>query len=392
MEKPEITNVNREKKQFIKLVGIIIVLSIVMLTGRGWSSKQQEAAKMEPTAPFVVLSEVKKTDVSVPKEYVGKVEAIQQANIKAQVPGEIMQVHFKEGSIVKAGQLLFTIDKSQYKATMELRKAEIERAKADLVKTEKYLARVKTADKRSISAADIDTAESNYLQAKAAVSQATAAYKLAQIDYGHTSIKAPVTGRIGKAAFTKGNYVSAQSGHLAEIAQTDPVRIVYSMPDRDYLDNIESFKNNAPVFKTYVVLTNGKKLPVPGTRDFEDNKVDDKTGTVEVNVKFSNTKGYLIPGSLVRVLTEPVKHDIKIVIPQESILADSQGDYVYTVDENNIAHQTRVVLGDEVDMMRKVESGLKEGDRVIRIGTQNVRPESEVTFKENMTSSDVKEN
>jgi membrane fusion protein (multidrug efflux system) len=154
----------------------------------------------------------------------------------------------------------------------------------------------------------------------------------------------------------------------------DPIRISFALPDKDYLDQLEQFKKNGPVYETKLMLSNGKELSMQGQRDFESNKVDEKTGTLEMVIRFPNQEGVLIPGSMVRVATKPVDHNISIVIPQESILADSQGSYVFTVDEKNIASQTRIELGEEVGTMRKVIKGLKSGDKVVRIGLQKVRP------------------
>ena len=262
-----------------------------------------------------------------------------------------------------------------------------------MVKAEKYLARVKAADARSISASDIDAAESAFLQAKAGVSQAKAVLKLAQIDLSHARITSPISGQIGAAALTKGNYVTPASGPLATIVQMDPIRVSFAMPDKDYLNELEQFKKNGPVYETTLVLSNGRELNMQGERDFESNKVDERTGTLEMVIRFPNPEGILIPGSMVRVGTKPVEIDTSIVIPQESILADSQGSYVYTVDENNIANQTRIELGAEIGSMRKVVKGLKVNDRIIRIGLQNVRPESPVApaqaETENKTAAEI---
>ncbi|MGD9667277.1 MAG: efflux RND transporter periplasmic adaptor subunit, partial [Synergistaceae bacterium] len=350
-------------------------------------------SQMQTPAPAVVLYTVTEKDLSSSRSFIGKVEAIQTVSLKPQISGEIVKVNFKEGSLVKAGQTLFTIDSGQYQATADLRKAELEKAQAELVKAEKYLARVKAADERSISASDIDTAESAFLQAKAGVSQAKAVLRLAQIDLSHTRITSPISGQIGAAAFTKGNYVTPASGPLATIVQMDPIRVSFALPDKDYLNELDQFRKNGPVYKTTLILSNGREVNMQGERDFESNKVDERTGTLEMVIRFPNPSGTLIPGSMVRVGTKPVEKDTSLVIPQESILADSQGSYVYTVDEKNIAHQTRIELGAEVGSMRKVVKGLRANDKIIRIGLQNVRPESPVApaqaETENKTAAEI---
>ncbi|NLD04497.1 MAG: efflux RND transporter periplasmic adaptor subunit [Synergistaceae bacterium] len=375
------TENSQQKNRIIKIAAVLGIAVLIGFMAKNHFESDAAATKanMQPPAPAVILYTVSEKNLSPSRSFVGKVEAIQSVSLKPQVAGEIKRVNFKEGSLVKAGQILFTIDNSQYQATVDLRKAELQQAEAALIKAEKYFARVKASDKRSISASDIDTAESAFLQAKAGVSQAKAVLKLAEIDLSHTRIISPITGQIGEATYTKGNYVTPASGGLASIVQMDPIRVSFAITDKDYLNQLEQFKKNGPVYQTSLVLSNGRELNIQGQRDFESNKVDERTGTLEMVIRFPNPEGILIPGSMVRIGTKPIDSDLSLIVPQESILADSQGNYVYTVDEKNIAHQTRIELGEEVGTMRKVVKGLKADDRVIRIGLQNVRPEAPVS-------------
>ena len=369
----------KPKRNNIK-IAVAVVIFIAAVFGAKSLLMQQSAQKQQGVppqqeAPSVVLNTVTETDLAVEREYIGKVEAVQNVSLKPQVAGEIIKVHFKEGSVVRAGQLLFSIDSSQYQATVSLRKAEVEKAEANLDRAAKYFERLKAADKRSVSKSDLDIAESDVLQGKAAVSEAKASLRLAQIDLSHTRITAPITGQIGAALFTNGNYVSPSTGALATIVQTDPIRVSFAMPDRDYLNQIEKFKKNGKsVYKTTLKLTNGKILPVSGERDFEDNEIDQQSGTMKVRLRFPNSAGFLIPGAMVRIGTEPVERKIALVIPQVAILADAQGDYAYTVDSGNIAQQKRIKLGTEVGTMREVLEGLKKDDKIIVQGVQYVRP------------------
>lgn len=364
-----------------KVIRWVVIIAIVAAVGFGAKTMLAPKPKMQqqaPAAASVVLHTVAETDLAAQREYIGQVASIQTVSVKPQVTGEIMRVHFKEGSVVRAGQVLFSIDSSQYQATVDLRKAELEQAEANLVRADKYFKRVKAADKRSVSESDVDLAESNALQGHAAVSQAKAALKMAQIDLARTRITAPITGQIGAAAFTKGNIVSPSSGTLATIVQMDPIRISFSLPDRDYLNQLEEFKRKGSVYKTDLILTNGTVYKAEGVRDFEDNQVDSKTGTLNMNIRFKNSEGMLIPGAMVRVNTKPVKSEIAVTIPQTAILADSQGDFVYVVGENNTAVQRRVVLGDEFGSFFAVKEGLAAGEKIIVQGLQSVRPGAQV--------------
>ncbi len=339
------------------------------LTG---GEKQQAQAQAEPV---VVVQPVEKKDLSAqPSEYVGRVEAIQSVQVRPQVSGEIARVCFKEGSIVKAGSPLFQIDPAPFEATVALRRAELEKAKASLADAEKYYKRVNAADARAVSAAEKDTSESSVLQWRASVSQAKAALRLAEIDLSYCRVTAPITGKAGKANFTKGNYVTPASGALASIVQMDPIRVSFSLPDRDYLDQMEFFKNDGSVYKTKLMLSNGSYFETPGKRDFEDNTVELQTGTVMMNLRYANEDGMLIPGAMVRIFTQPVKSRIVTVIPQTAIMADAKGDFVYLLGADNTVRDARVTLGRELGAAREVTAGVEAGDTVVVAGLQNLRP------------------
>jgi RND family efflux transporter MFP subunit len=291
----------------------------------------------------------------------------------------IETVHFKDGSIVKEGEPLFSIDKRQYQATVSLRKADLSKAQAGLSRAAQYNERMKAADKRSVSASDLDFAANDVLQSKASIEQARAALQLAQIDLDYTKVAAPISGRISKAEATKGNYVTPAGGPLAAIVQINPIRVAFAMPDRDYLEQRETFGASLEaVYDTTLVLADGSVYPHKGERDFEDAAMDEKTGTIMMHLRFSNADGILVPGSMVRVSTKPMKSHVSAVVPQPAIMSDRAGDYVYILDENDVAHRRDVTLGAEIGTTREVLSGLAAGDKIILRGLQNVRPEAPV--------------
>jgi len=368
---------------------VLIVILILIAIGSIYAKKyydERKEANMAATAvrplPTVTVVPAVETDLFAQKEYIGKVDAIQSVEVRAQVVGEIMKVNFKEGSIVKVGQPLYTLDARKYEATVTLRKGQLAQAKADLDRAEKFFARLKNADERSVSKADFDSAESAVMQALAAVEQANANLRLAMIDLGNTVIRSPISGRIGATNFTKGNYISATSGALATIVQMDPIRVKFSMPDKDYLNQLAIFKENGSVYNTTLKLSNGDVITASGERDFEDNQMDQKTGSMSMRIRFNNPEGLLIPGSMVRIATKQVKSQLVIVVPQTALLADSASDYVYVVDSDNVIKKVEITLGTEVGSMREVTSGIKAGDRVVTTGIQNIRPGIKVNIAE----------
>ncbi|MDR3279411.1 MAG: efflux RND transporter periplasmic adaptor subunit [Synergistaceae bacterium] len=343
------------------------------------ASAATQTPAQTPPAPSVVGHVVTNADLALGREYIGRVDPIQTVMLRPRIQGQIESAHFKEGSIVKEGDLLFTIDSAQYQATVQLRRADLSKAEASLSRAVKYNDRLKATDKRSVSASDVDIAASDVQQGKAMVEQARAALRLAQIDLDFTKIKAPITGRIGRIEATKGNYVSPGGAPLASIVQTDPIRVSFAMPDRDYMEQVESLRSQGgPVYDTTLTLADGTKYRSGGERDFEDSTMDSMTGTITMHLRFENSLGTLIPGSMVRVETKPKKSRVSPVVPQEAILTDSSGDYVYVIDDGDVAHRRDVELGTEIGTTREVASGLASGERVVLRGQQNERPESPV--------------
>ena len=165
----------------------------------------------EMPPPGVKALELKEIPLDVQEEYIASVEPVQQVMVRSEVSGYIDHTHFKEGALVEEGDLLFTIDQQQYQAIVEVRVAELASATAEVTRADKFLKRMHGASERSVSQADLDTAESDHLQAVANLKQAEANLNLANIDLAYAEIRAPISGRIGAAMLTKGNYVNASA-------------------------------------------------------------------------------------------------------------------------------------------------------------------------------------
>ena len=259
---------------------------------------------------------------------------------------------------------MFVIEQKRYLATVELRKAELDSAKANLVRAERDYKRQKSLSSQNYaSKATLDTSESNYLQAKAAVAQAEANLELAKIDMDYTEIKAPITGYIGKAT----------TQNLARIVQTDPIRVAFSVSDKDFLNMREQrISQGSASIKTELVLPNGKVLVNHLKSRFNDNEINSDTATIAVYAEYNNKDSLLIPGNYVDIRLGNKEDKIAILVPQAAVAQDEHGNYVMVVNENNIAEERRVVLGDTLEDRQIVLDGLKPEDRVIIQGLQKV--------------------
>lgn len=360
------------------------VLIMALCVAAGWYLKARLTPQMGGMAgmgggtPYVLTQQVKTADVSPKRSYIGRVEAIKSVDLKPQITGYVEKVLFKEGSLVNEGDILFIIEQKRYLANVELRQAELDSAKANLVKTERDYKRQKSLSKQNYaSKATLDTSESNYLQAKAAVAQAEANLELAKIDLDYTEIKAPFTGFIGKANITEGNYVTSSSDNLARIVQISPIRVAFSVTDKDVL-NARMRKDNNQNIRTELVLPNGKTISEPLLATFSSNEIDSSSATINIYTEYENKNNLLIPGNYVDINISESKAQMSVLVPQAALAQDENGNYVVVVNEDNIAEQRRVVLGDPVEDYQIVLEGLNPEEKVIIQGLQKVKNGQEV--------------
>jgi len=329
--------------------------------------------------PLVTVAPVTLQDVNPAAEYVGHVEAIQAVDIRARVEGFLEQVNFKEGDFLQAGDLLYLIEQAPYKAKVAADRARLAQAEAELDRANRQLERLRSARPESIRATDMDDAVAAQLRAQAQLSEARAALTSSQLDLGYTTIKAPISGRLGRTAFTKGNLVNQASGPLARIVQLDPIRVVYSISQND-LTAIQmaikdsSQSNKDPILIPHIKLPSGEIYEPAGDLDFVNNEVDSSTGTIAVWSVFDNHDGLLLPGQYVTVLIRQSKAQMLPVVPQSSVQEDREGRYVLVVDGDNRVQQRRVKTGPVVGTMWAIESGLAAQEMVIVQGVQKVRP------------------
>lgn len=355
------------------------VLVLSLCVAAGWYLKARltpqmpNMAAMSGGTPSVLIKQVTQTNIAPKKSYIARVEAIKSVDLKPQISGYVEKVLFQEGSLVNEGDILFIIEQKRYLANVELRQAELASAKASLVRAERDYNRQKSLSKQNYaSKATLDTSESNYLQAKAAVAQAQANLELAKIDLDYTEIKAPITGYIGKAMVTEGNYVNSSTESLARIVQTDPIRVAFAVTDKDMLSAQNSNLKDQPL-QTELVLPNGQVLVNHLKSRFSDNEIDPSTATITLYAEYENDKGLLIPGNYVDIRIGNKEPQMAILVPQAALAQDEHGNYVMTVNDDNVTEQKRVVLGDVIEDSQIVLEGLSDDDKVVIQGLQKVK-------------------
>jgi len=343
-----------------------------------FSCSEPEQKKQAPP-PAVSVYKVNAEQIGKHREFVARTQAFKEADLKARVEGELIERHFREGAMVKKGQLLLKIDPENYEALLAQAKADVASKQSGKENAVRNLKRAKDLiGDGYISQSDFDRLTTEESQANASVKSAEAALRRAELDVSYTTILAPFTGRIGKVNYNVGNIVGPTSDALATLTVTDPIYVNFQVEEELYLDYLQQHKNSDKPSDVKMDLTlrlpNNTSYEENGEFDFADTKIEQGMGTVELRAKFANSKGLILPGLFVTLITESQEKESTAMVPQAAVQASQQGKFVLTVDDSNTVKQRHVVLGRRINAMWVVLEGLEEGEQVIIEGLQKVRP------------------
>ena len=313
--------------------------------------------------------------------YPGRVVAIQHVDVTPQVSGEILEVAFANGSNVKAGDVLFRLDPVKYEAAVKNAESKLAECKANMQYAAlSYERHKKLLQTRAVSLDAVDNALSQRDSSRSAYEAAQAELIAARDDLEHCVIVAPISGKLGTTSKTKGNYVNAGQGSLVTLVQTSPLRIAFSIANRDFLEmfdaNLENLRENAVIALT---LADGSEFEEPGSVEYFENVADERTDTIRVYVLFKNTREVLKIGTSVSVSLKTRKGVASPAIPPTAILQDIQGPYVWTLDDDGIASRRTIARGDLKGDWLIVEKGLKAGERIVTEGAHRVRKGMKIT-------------
>jgi multidrug efflux system membrane fusion protein len=341
-------------------------------------------AVVEPQAAQPVkVATVSRQDIRLWEDFSGRLEAIDRVDIRARVSGAITSVHFREGSLVKAGDLLFTVDPEPYRVTVQHAEGEVALADAKVHLAQTELDRgLKLSGSNAISLSDLDQRRSTLDEAQAGLRSAQANLLSAQIDLGYSQVRAPVAGRVGKIDVTVGNLVAAgaESSILAKLVSVDPIYASFDASEKSVATALSKLPatpgNILPIEQIPIqagTLTDSG-TPLKGTVQLVDNEVNAASGTITVRAVFPNPNGILIPGQFVRVRMGEPMPEARVLIPERAVATDQDHKYVYVVDDQNKVSYRTVTLGGFVGGLRIVTDGLSPGERIVVSGLQLVRP------------------
>jgi membrane fusion protein (multidrug efflux system) len=353
---------------------LALCLALPLLTG---CDEKKEAAA-PPASPAVGVRPAAMKGVSQSFAFVGHIKAVDKVDVRARVEGFLEKVAFREGQDVKAGDLLYQIERVQFQAQVDQAKANLASAEAEATNAQLQYNRQFELSRHQFSPqatvdqnkAALDTARAKVLQTQAALTQA-------QVNLDYTDIRAPIAGRIGRTAYTLGNLVNPASGVLATIVSQDPIYVLFPVSVRD-LEIIREARRTEEgglaKIEIRLRLPNGSEYPHRGVWNLTDPQVDQQTDTLIMRATVPNPERQLVDGEFVTATIRERREEPRLVIAQAAVQIDQSGSYVLVVDDQHKVEQRRIQTGQNRDTDVVITSGLKEGEKVVVDGIQKVRP------------------
>ncbi|KAB1072670.1 efflux RND transporter periplasmic adaptor subunit [Methylobacterium planeticum] len=365
-------------------------LALVLLAGASYqlvsasmprgSEAVAAPAPAESAMPAAVAA-VEPREIILWDEFSGRLEAVDRIDVRARVGGAIQATHFAEGELVKAGDLLVSIDPAPYAAEVQRLDAQVAGAEARVALTSSDLERgQRLSDQRIVTARDLDVRANAFKEAKASLDAAKAALEAARLNLGYTEVRAAVGGRVGRREITPGNLVATGAGAavLTTLVSVDPVYASFDADETVILKALASIAEplggRGKLDRIPVEMVTADGARAKGHLQFIDNKVDARSGTVRVRATFANRDGRLIPGQFARMRLGQAAPETLLLVDERAVGTDQDKKFVLVVGADGRAEFRAVHLGRAVDGLRVVTSGLSGGERIVVNGLQRIRP------------------
>ena len=364
--------------KLLPLGAITVVLSFIV----GCSEPKAEVKPSAPPQPPIDVANVQQMEIADWYTFTTRLEAPEQVMLKPRVSGIIDKVSFEEGSYVNKGDTLFVLDLRTFAADVSSLEAQLNRAHAALRQAKSEYERAQSLNKtNAISAEETEARRAAYDQNKANVQSIEASLNIANLNLDFATVTAPISGRISKANYTKGNTVTANTTELTSIVNTDTIHAYFAVDERTWNESFADL-NDIKGLPVRLQLLGKNKAETFGTLDFVDNSIDPNTGTLNVRAHFQNSDQKLLPGAFARVSIAPSEFKSNIVVPDRAIGTDLKNKFILTLNKENSVAYTPITLGKRLGDYRVVTSGLEPGDVILVNGPAKVGPGMTITPRE----------
>jgi multidrug efflux system membrane fusion protein len=344
---------------------------------------QADTSQAAPQAVPASVATVHPTEVAAWSEFSGRLEAIDRVELRPRVAGTVQSVHFREGALVKTGDLLFTIDPASYAADVDRAQAQVAAAQAQALHAKSEQARAERLwEERAVAQRELDDRTHALRTAEANLRAAQAALQSAQLNLGWTQVRAPIGGRIGRIEVTAGNLVAAGPGApvLTTLVSVSPIYAAFDVDEQVLVKALNGLPGGASArqrierIPVHMGTAGSDGTPFEGRLQLVDNQVDAQTGTVRVRAVFDNADGLLMPGQFARLRMGQASAAPALLVSERAIGTDQSKRYVMVVGDDNKASYREVTLGASVGGLRVVQAGLQAGERIVVNGLQRIRP------------------
>ena len=369
----------------------LLAAAFAMLVAVAWGCSSTAQSKgPAPAPPEVSVAEVVCKQLGDVDEFTGRLEAVNTVEVRPRVSGYLQKVFFKEGAIVRRGDILFEIDPRPFQAEVDRLKGELAQAKAELARAQNDFQRAERLHNNDgMSTEEYDRRSAARSSSEARIAATEAALRGAQLNLEFTHIVAPITGRVGRAEITEGNLVQGGAGQitpLTTLVSLDPIYVYFDADEQTYLkyarvSRTAGTSSHDLTIAALLGLADEDGFPHVGRVNFVDNQVSSTTGTIRVRATFSNKNFALTPGLFARVRLQGGGAYDGCLAKDESVVTDLNQKYVFVLGKNNTLEYRPVKLGPITDGLRVVREGLHDGDVIVTNGLQRVRPGTAVTPK-----------
>ena len=377
----------RKRKNHGRESGRLLTIIMAILAGisAGCSSSAQPKA---PAPAEVSVAEVICKQLGDSDEFTGRLEPVNSVEVRPRVSGYLQSVHFKEGAIVRQGDLLFQIDPRPFQAEVDRLKGELSQAKAQRSRAQSDFERAERLHNNDgMSAEEYDRRAAVRNEAEAKIASTEAALRGAELNLEFTRVTAPITGRVGRAEITEGNLVesgAAQVRPLTSLVSLDPIYVYFDVDEQTYLKYARVTQSHGTSSHdlrgaALLGLADEDAFPHVGQVNFVDNQVSSSTGTIRLRATFANKNLALTPGLFARIRLQGGGTQSGCLAKDEAVVTDLNQKYVFVLGKNNTLTYRPVKLGPMAEGLRVVRDGLHEGDLIVVSGLQRVRPGAAVT-------------